>query len=102
MSKQRESRLQRAIQVKLKAELGLDLFIFKSWGNDHMLAGLPDLLGCYSGRFFGLEVKLPEARANTSKRQDYVMDVIRRAGGISQVVCSPAEALAALRDASDR
>lgn len=97
MTKQREGRLQRDIQKKLKVELGSQLFIFKIWGNEHMMAGLPDLIGCYKGRFFGLEVKLPESRTNVSERQQYVGALIRRAGGISTIVTSYIEALEALR-----
>jgi hypothetical protein len=62
-----------------------------------MMAGLPDLIGCYRGRFFALEVKRPEQRGNTSRRQEYVMGLISRAGGLAQVVTSPAEAVEALK-----
>jgi hypothetical protein len=97
MSTQPESRLQRKIQDKLKAEFRSKLFVFKVWGSEHMMAGLPDLIGCYRGYFFGLEVKTPQQRNNTSRRQDYVHDLIRRAGGLAVVVCSPEEAIEALK-----
>jgi hypothetical protein len=73
------------------------IFVFKVWGSEHMMAGLPDLLGCLQGSFFGLEVKLPASRMNVSQRQEYVGGLIRRAGGIWWVVTSPAEAIASLR-----
>ena len=96
---QRESRLSTRIIKECKEALGLDLFIFKVRGSEHMMAGLPDLIGCYQGRFFGLEVKVPESRGNTSIRQEYVMGLISRAGGITAVVTSPQEALAILKGA---
>jgi len=72
-------------------------FVFKVWGSAHMMVGLPDLIGCYAGRFFAFETKMPDKRKNTSVKQDYVIDLIRRAGGIAQVVSSPEEALNILR-----
>jgi Holliday junction resolvase len=81
---------------------GEGAFVFKVWGSDHMMVGLPDLIGCYGGRFFALETKMPDKRKNTSVRQDYVMDLIRRAGGIAQVVCSPQEALNILTELDRR
>ena len=78
-------------QLRLKGA-----FCFKVWGSEHMMAGLPDIIGCYQGKFFALEVKNPDNRGGTSGRQEYVMGKIRQAGGISQVVCTPQEALEAL------
>jgi len=63
------------------------------------MAGLPDLIGCLYGRSFGLEVKLPESRANVSPRQELVMGMIRRAYGLTGVICSGEEAIQLLRRA---
>jgi Holliday junction resolvase len=86
---QRESRRSREIMARLRLK---GCFCFKVWGSEHMMVGLPDIIGCCKGKFFGLEVKNPEDRSDTSVRQEYVMDLIRQAGGISQVVCTPEEA----------
>lgn len=91
---QRESARSRKIMAHLRAK---EVFCFKVWGSEHMMAGLPDIIGCYKGMFFGFEVKHPETRGNTSPRQDYVMTKIREAGGISQVVCTPEEAWGVLQ-----
>lgn len=72
-------------------------FVFKVWGSEHMMTGLPDLIGCWQGNFFGFEVKMPGNRLGTTKRQDYVLSLIEKAGGIGQVVCSAAEALSILK-----
>lgn len=90
MSTQPESRLQRKIQNAIKAE---GYFVFKVHGSEFMMAGLPDLIVCAQGYFIGLEVKLPSTRNNTSARQDYVLDLINKAGGKAVVVCSPEEAI---------
>lgn len=90
---QQESRRSRLIMNELRIR---GAFCFKVWGSEHMMAGLPDIIGCYSGKFFGLEVKNPEQRLHTSKIQEHIMAKIRLAGGISQVVCTPQEAIKAL------
>lgn len=90
MTSQRESKLSRTIQTHLRAN---GAFCFKVWGSEHMMAGLPDIIGCFQGKFFAFEVKLPDKREDTSVRQEYVLGLIRKAGGIAQVVCSAKEAL---------
>lgn len=100
MTKQREAKLTTRIRQELQRVFP-GIFVFKVWGNEHMLAGLPDLLGCWDGRFFGLEVKLPESRTNVSARQELVHGMIQKAGGVAEVVTSPAEAVAVMRHLDD-
>lgn len=88
---QPEARLQRDIQYAIRDRGG---FIFKVHGSEYMMAGLFDLIVCYRGRFIGLEVKMPRGRV--TERQQYVADICRAAGGITAVVYSVADALAAL------
>lgn len=96
---QRESALSRKIRKAIEQHFGINkVFCFKVWGSEHMMAGLPDLIGCISGNFFGLEVKLPESRTNVSVRQEYVHSLIRLAGGLAIIVTSPTEAIQALED----
>jgi hypothetical protein len=92
MAKGPETRLQRKIQDFLRDKYGSDLFLFKVWGSEFQLAGLPDLLGCYKGRFVALEVKTPETRTKLSERQKYVMRLISAAGGTVGVVTSTDDA----------
>jgi len=51
-------------------------------------AGVPDILGCYEGVFFGIEVKTPKTANNVSKLQEYNLDKIREADGHSLVAWS--------------
>lgn len=90
---QPESRLSRKIRTALLSE---GAFVFKVWGSAAMMAGLPDLIGCVQGRFFGFEVKMPGKESNTSARQDFVHSLIRKAGGFVAIVSSKEEALDAL------
>src|SRR5690349_8094333 len=88
---QPEARLSRAIMAALRQR---GAFVFKVWGSEHMMAGLPDILGCYRGRFIGVETKMPGN--TTSRRQDYVISKIRQAGGRVVVAHSVSEALRVL------
>jgi hypothetical protein len=95
---QRESRLSSRIIQRLREEWGVKIFVFKVWGNEHQMAGVPDILGCVEGKFFGLETKLPETREDVSARQTYVHRWIQESGGFVRVVTSPAEAVSAVRE----
>lgn len=86
---QREAKVSRKIMDKLRMN---GTFCFKVWGSAQMMAGLPDIIGCHKGMFFGLETKTPDKRDNTSSVQDRIMGMIRQAGGFTDVVCGPQEA----------
>lgn len=44
-------------------------------------SGVPDIIGCYDGYFFGIEVKTPKTKANVSALQEYNLDLIEECGG---------------------
>lgn len=91
MARQRESKLSGMILDALR-ERGA--FCFKVHGSEMMMAGLPDLMVCWRGKFVALEVKMPENRGGLSRIQQHRRDQIRAAGGVCEVVCSVNEALA--------
>jgi hypothetical protein len=63
---------------------------FKIHGDDvFQEIGIPDLLGCYQGRFYGLEAKIPPNQP--SAVQKLVLRQIREAGGVGAVFTSVAE-----------
>jgi hypothetical protein len=88
---QPEARLSRSIMAALKAR---GAFVFKVWGSEHMMAGLPDIIGCYRGWFIAVETKMPGN--TTSKRQDFVIARLRAAGARVVVAQSVSEALQVL------
>ena len=57
-------------------------FWFKSHGSVFQLIGLPDIIGCYHGRFIAFEVKRSAAETLTA-RQEYAISRIRKAGGVA-------------------
>ena len=86
---QGESRRSRQIMVALRAR---GCFCFKVHGSALMMAGLPDIIGCYQGLFFAFETKL-DPHTTPSPRQRWVMRLIRQAGGWAAQVTTPADAL---------
>jgi hypothetical protein len=64
----------------------------KIHGSPYQEKGIPDLLCCINGFFFGLEVKEDDDDEPTSS-QCHMLKRIRMAGGFSHVVRSPEEAV---------
>ena len=71
-------------------------FWFKVHGSAFQTSGIPDIVGCYQGRFIGFEVKLPETAQATSMRQRLMLKRIYAAGGIPRVITSAQAALGVL------
>jgi hypothetical protein len=67
---------------------------WKIHGSASQSAGLPDIIGVFKGRFFGIEVKRPGEVP--SKIQAHKLKTISDAGGIAGVATSAEEALALL------
>jgi len=49
------------------------------------LAGIPDIIGCYRGRFIAFEVKR-DAKGKPTAMQAYMMEKITAAGGVATVI----------------
>ena len=94
MSTKPESKLQRKIRKVLEETVGG--FWVKIHGSQYQKAGLPDLLGCVDGLFFGLEVKLQDIGEPTKLQIETISD-INRAGGVATIVRSPEEAINIVR-----
>lgn len=90
MSRTPEGRLTARILSELKIRGG---FWVKIHGSAFQISGLPDIIGCYRGRFVGLEIKLPETESDESPRQSVMRERITNAGGISRVVTSAMDAV---------
>lgn len=88
-----ETRLVRQIIKTLRADGG---WWMKVHGSAFQVAGVPDIVGCYKGMFVSFEVKRPGFENTTNTRQEFIMDTIRRNGGIAEVVTSDLEALRVL------
>jgi penicillin-binding protein-related factor A (putative recombinase) len=70
-------------------------FWFKVHGSPMQLAGIPDIIGCYRGRFIAFEAKR-DATGKPTAIQAYMMEKIRAAGGIATLIYTPEMALARL------
>jgi len=65
----------------------------KIHGGPYQTSGIPDIVGCYRGKFLGLEVKPSGRKSDLSLRQQVTLTRIRDAGGISALISSTQDAL---------
>lgn len=84
-----ESRLRSAIVKALSSYAGYWIVTHQSGTQER---GLPDIIGVYQGKFFGLEVKMPGKRHTLTPKQEHVLEKIRRNGGRATVVSAVQEA----------
>lgn len=80
----KESDIVRAILRYLKTVQ--NCFFWKEHGGMYGTAGIPDIIACIDGRFYGFEVKTDEG--TPTKLQLSTIRKINAAGGIAQVVRS--------------
>ena len=83
-----ETKLVEKIMNRLKAEGG---FWVKIHGGPMQQSGIPDIIGCYKGRFVGIEVKV--GKNTTSKLQDIVLTELTEAGALCGVAYSINDAI---------
>jgi len=83
-TKMKEQDIQAKIQKYIKARGG---YVVKTITSNR--AGIPDLLCCISGKFIGIEVKMPGANASPLQLANGTM--IEAAGGLFLVATSAAE-----------
>lgn len=75
-------------------------YAVKIHGGPHQAKGLPDVVGCYNGRFFGLEVKLPGKESTLTDIQKNKLTKISQAGGTSGMVTTVRGAIYAVTESS--
>lgn len=90
MTTKKETTLRQRIIKRLRAEEGG--FWTHVHGNPFTPTGLPDIMGCWNGRFVGFEVKLPENPRGLTDKQKYTLEQISAAGGIAAEIRSFDEA----------
>lgn len=86
----RESTLRTKIVRKLNSYSG---WWVVTHGEMFQETGLPDIVGCYAGKFYGLEVKIPTKLHTLTARQSRVLGRIRDEGGRATIVTSVDEAM---------
>jgi len=68
--------------AKVLKQLGAYYFFPATGGYGR--SGVPDIVGCYNGKFFGIECKA--GKNTTTALQELELEKIRKAGGIALVV----------------
>lgn len=56
-------------------------FAYKTHGGQYQRSGIPDIIGCYKGRFFGVELKIGDNYPSPLQRK--TLREIREAGGMA-------------------
>jgi Holliday junction resolvase len=87
-----ESRVKKKILERLRQRGG---FWYKTHGSPVVTRGLPDIIGCYRGRYIAFEVKR-DASGKPTALQQFRMEEIKRAGGIARLIYSADQAVALL------
>ncbi len=95
MSK-RESGIQSAIIQAATGHWGAAIYIRVTHGTAYAVAGDPDVYGCLSGWFFGIEVKNETGVLTAIQR--YRLKEIRAAGGRATGVSDVDDAMTFLRE----
>lgn len=89
----KESSIVARISKRLRAD---GAFVVKIHGSNLQLDGLPDLMGTFRGRGFGIEVKVPGEDATALQR--WVLGEMAKAGALTGVAHSLDEALEILKE----
>lgn len=65
------------------------MYFYSATAGPYSTGGIPDIIGCYNGQFFGIEVKAPGRRGDKNRGcsalQQIALDAIVAAGGFSMV-----------------
>ncbi len=63
-----------------------DIFYWKEHGGMYGVAGIPDIIICYKGRFVAMEAKVGKNKPTIL--QEKIIKEIKQAGGIAEIVRS--------------
>lgn len=79
---------EKAIENKIKDYLKTipECFFWKVFSGMYCRAGIPDIIACIKGKFYGFECKSEDGK--TTALQDATIKKIKEAGGIAGVVRS--------------
>jgi hypothetical protein len=85
-------------EAALRNRIVKSLSAYSGWwivthGDQYGTGGIPDIIGCYHGRFVGLEVKLPGKEHTLTARQSHRLGQINAAGGKAAMVTTVQQAM---------
>jgi hypothetical protein len=85
-----ESKVKKVIKDWLKEQSEIDLWFFMPFSGGYGVVGIPDIVGCWNGAFFAVEVKADGGK--TTPWQDRTLAAITKAGGRAGVARTLEEA----------
>jgi hypothetical protein len=95
MSRKPESRLVDKIIHHLRKKP--KSYWVKLHGGLFQTVGLPDIVGCYKGRFVAIEVKLPGKEHTLTERQKLILQRLAKAGARAGMATNLKEAISICR-----
>lgn len=94
MARKGETHLQKRVHSALRRNF--KWWGFKVHGGPFQAAGIPDIVGCCAGLFFGIEVKMPKGKISDIQKET-ICDIKRKGGAFATVVTTPEEAVEFVR-----
>lgn len=79
-----EGKTKRKLTLVLRRLQPVPYLFFPATGG-YGRSGIPDVVGCWAGRFFAVECKAEGKLTNTTALQERELELIREAGGIAFV-----------------
>lgn len=79
-----ETKFKDAGRKFLNETFGQRIWYFKVLGSEGQKSGVPDIVGCLDGKFFGVELKVKPNKP--SDKQLYEIEKITAAGGAAAVI----------------
>lgn len=80
---------------------GNGILVVKIHAGPNQSIGLSDIVGCYLGTFFAIEMKLPGKERNLTERQQQKLEKVKKAGGHASVQTSKAGCIGVLQEIED-
>lgn len=77
-----ETKFQNQVVLRLKAIPNL----WYTKVSQRSIRGVPDIIGCYNGRFFAWELKVPPNRLKKESLQYHIVQRIKETGGLAREV----------------
>lgn len=86
---------------KYAAERSNGILVVKIHAGPNQPIGLSDIVGCYLGTFFAIEMKLPGKEGKLTERQQQKLDKVEQAGGHASVQTSILGCIGVLKEIED-
>ena len=78
-----EGKVKEAVKKELRAR---GIWYYMPVQNGMGVVGIPDIVGCWNGWFFGIETKAPGKKSTLTGNQKHQLELIQQHGGLALVI----------------